>query len=97
MVSQVVVNFTAARYAVVLWVSCASAFGSQHFVAAGRPVWATLRPNGSQPAGQGRTYCAACDAIFLSISSFNACRLKLAPFCIGGNSKKVSAAFAISC
>ena len=31
----------------------------------------------------------ACETIFFSSSSFSACKLKLAPFCIGGNSSAV--------
>ena len=36
-------------------------------------------------------------SIFFSSSAFSASRLKLAPFCIGGNSRKVWAYFATSC
>jgi len=41
-------------------------------------------------------YSLACAAAFFASSSFSCSRLKLAPFCIGGNSRKVCAALATS-
>jgi hypothetical protein len=43
------------------------------------------------------SYWALCDNIAFSICAFTASRLKLAPFCIGGNSIAVWASFPTSC
>src|SRR5262249_1953477 len=51
--------------------------------------------NSAALVGLPVSYWAPRLAIFFSSSSFNASRLKLAPFCIGGNSSKVWAACAI--
>ena len=61
-----------------------------------RVPWQRGRLLGSRPSFASRVdtdsseaYWLACEAIFLSSSSFSACKLKLAPFCIGGNSSAV--------
>src|SRR5262249_32882673 len=54
-------------------------------------------PRGSSEHCPWGGYWLAPAAAFFASSSFSASRLKLAPFCSGGNSIKVCAALATSC
>ena len=54
-------------------------------------------PRVAGPDGLGPPHLADCAWTALRICSLTASRLKLAPFCIGGNSMNVSATFATSC
>src|SRR6185312_7172385 len=56
------------------------------------------RPSGRPlEAPDGNHYFAGCAAIAFSICAFTASKLKLAPFCMGGNSIAVWASFATCC
>ena len=63
---------------------------------AGRCPFRRTRPR-SAPPDSDRCHFPACTWAAFWICSFTASRLKLAPFCIGGNSMAVWASFATSC
>src|SRR5262245_2580002 len=62
--------------------------------------YVSMRVQGARPGGAQLViylYFPACDWMAFSICSLTASRLKLAPFCMGGNSIAVWATLATSC